>query len=154
MADETRTARKDKSKTPASLAGAPAPLGAYSHARVAGNLLYLAGQGARDANTGVEVGVTLDDSGKITGYDIKAQTHAVIKNMTTVLHAYGLDLTNLVDVSVFLANMDDFSSFNSVYSEYFTFPEPPTRTTIQAARLPGRNFIEIKAIALMGKEND
>lgn len=128
---------------------APSPLGAYSHAVRAGNLLYLSGQGARDAKTGVEVGITCDAAGKVTAYDIKAQTHAVIKNMSIVLQAAGCTLQNLVDVSVFLADMDDFKSFNEVYSEYFSFPDPPARTTIQAARLPGKNFIEIKAIALV-----
>jgi reactive intermediate/imine deaminase len=127
---------------------APHPLGSYSHAVRAGNLLYLSGQGARDAETGMEVGVSLDLQGNVTSYDIEAQTRAVIANMTTVLRAAGCGLENLVDVSVFLANMDDFQRFNQVYAEYFSFDEPPARTTIQAARLPGKNFIEIKAIAL------
>ena len=127
---------------------APTPLGAYSHAVKAGNLLFLSGQGARDPETGREVGITLDDNGHVISYDIEAQTRAVIRNMQVVLAAAGCGLADLVDVSVFLANMDDFAQFNRVYSEYFSFPEPPARTTIAAARLPGKNFIEIKAIAL------
>ncbi len=127
---------------------APSPLGAYSHAVKAGNFLYLSGQGARDAKSGVEVGISCDATGKVTAYDIKAQTHAVIKNMSVVLQAAGCTLEDLVDVSVFLADMQDFKSYNEVYAEYFSFPNPPARTTIQAAALPGKNFIEIKAIAL------
>jgi enamine deaminase RidA (YjgF/YER057c/UK114 family) len=55
---------------------------------------------------------------------------------------------DLIDVSVFLADIKDFGKFNKVYAEYFSFQDPPARTTIQAAGLPGKNFIEIKAIAL------
>ncbi len=128
--------------------GAPAPLGAYSHAVKAGQLLYLSGQGARDPETGVEVGVTLDDTGSVKSYDIEEQTHAVIKNISTILDAAGMTLEDLVDVSVFLVNIADFQKFNQVYQQYFSFENPPARTTIQAAGLPGRNFIEIKAIAL------
>lgn len=127
---------------------APAPLGAYSHAVKAGQLLYLSGQGARDPDTGVEVGVTLDDKGAVVSYDIEEQTHAVIKNISTILDAAGMTLEDLVDVSVFLAEIKDFQKFNQVYQQYFSFENPPARTTVQAAGLPGRNFIEIKAIAL------
>lgn len=128
---------------------APVPLGAYSHAVKAGDLLYLSGCGARDPETGKEAGVELDSQGNVTAYDIEVQTRAVIRNISTVLEAAGCTLENLVDVSVFLADMDDFAKFNRVYAEYFSFEEPPARTTIQAARLPGKNFIEIKAIALL-----
>lgn len=127
---------------------APAPLGNYSHAIKAGPFLYLSGQGCRDPKTGTECGITLDASGKITAYDIEAQTHGCIRNMQTVLEAAGCTLENLIDVSVFLADMKDFQKYNMVYSEYFSFANPPARTTIQAAALPGKNFIEIKAIAL------
>lgn len=128
--------------------GAPRPLGAYSHAVKAGQLLFVSGQGARDADTGQEAGVTLDQSGNVVSYDIEAQTHAVIKNISTVLDAAGMDLNDLVDVSVFLADIRDFERFNAVYEQYFSFEHPPARTTVQAAGLPGKNFIEIKAIAL------
>ncbi len=127
---------------------APSPLGSYSHAMRAGNLLYLSGQGCRDPHTGIEVGIKLDDTGKVISYDIEAQTHGCIANMQAVLKAAGLELKDLVDITVFLADMKDFQRYNKVYAEYFSFPEPPARTTIQAAALPGRNFIEIKAIAL------
>jgi len=127
---------------------APAPLGSYSHAMRAGNLLFLSGQGSRDPNTGIEAGITIDEAGKVISYDIEAQTRGCISNMQNVLKAAGLSLQDLVDVSVFLADMKDFARYNKVYAEYFSFPEPAARTTIQAAALPGRNFIEIKAIAM------
>lgn len=127
---------------------APSPLGSYSHAMRAGNLLFLSGQGCRDPLTGIEAGITMDESGKVTSYDISTQTRGCIANMERVLKAAGLTLRDLVDVTIFLADMKDFAEYNKVYAEYFTFPEPPARTTIQAAALPGRNFIEIKAIAI------
>lgn len=128
---------------------APRPLGAYSHAVAAGGFLFLSGQGARNPETGIEEGITVDTIGRVMSYDIKVQTHAVIKNIQAVLAEAGLALTDLVDVSVFLSNMDDFAQFNEVYTSYFSFPEPPARTTVQAAKLPGKNFIEIKGIALL-----
>lgn len=127
---------------------APQPLGNYSHAVQAGPFLFLSGQGARDPETGTECGVTLDSTGKVTSYDIEAQTHACIRNITAVLAAAGCTLADLVDVSVFLSDIKDFAKYNRVYSSYFNFPGPPARTTIQAAALPGNNYIEIKAIAL------
>lgn len=127
---------------------APSPLGAYSHAVKAGNFLFVSGQGARNADTGKEEGVRLDASGNVLSYDIEVQTEWVIKNLKVVLEEAGLSLEDIVDMSVFLADMDDFAKYNGVYAKHFSFPNPPARTTIQAARLPGKNFIEIKAIAL------
>ncbi|MDR3617509.1 MAG: RidA family protein [Candidatus Obscuribacterales bacterium] len=127
---------------------APAPLGAYSHAVRAAGLLFVSGQGSRNAQTGKEVGVTLDDKGNVTAYDIKVQTKAVLENLKFVLEKSGSSMQDLVDVSVFLKDMADFQSYNEVYAEYFNFADPPARTTVQVAGLPGKNFIEIKAIAV------
>lgn len=127
---------------------APRPLGAYSHAIRAGDLLFIAGQGARDGKTGKEKGVTLSDSGAVLSYDIEAQTRAVIDNLSTVLKAAGLTLEDVVDITVFLKDMNDFDKYNRVYGEFFSFDAPPARTTVQVAGLPGKNFIEIKAIAM------
>lgn len=127
---------------------APAPLGNYSHAVRAGHLLYVSGQGCRHPETGQEVGVKVDAQGKVIEYDIEVQTRGCIENLQRVLKAAGLGLKDLVDMSIFLADIKDFQRYNKVYTEYFSFPEPPARTTIQAAGLPGRNFIEIKAIAM------
>lgn len=127
---------------------APAPLGAYSHAVKAAGLLFIAGQGARDAKTGKEAGVTLDATGKVSSYDIAVQTKAVLENLKYVLEQSGCTMQDLVDVSVFLKSMSDFSEYNRVYAKYFDFVDPPARTTVQVAGLPGNNFIEIKAIAV------
>src|SRR5579885_2361617 len=97
---------------------APKPLGAYSHAVRAGDFLFIAGQGARNADTGEEEGVTLDDQGRVTAYNIEVQTEAVIKNLKVVLQEAGLDMENLVDVTVFLHDMNDFAAYNRVYQKH------------------------------------
>ncbi|MBX2861328.1 MAG: RidA family protein [Vampirovibrio sp.] len=125
---------------------APAPLGAYSHAVVAGDFVYLCGLGARSPETGQEVGVSLDKSGDILWYDIEAQTKQALENLKTVLKESGCTLQNLVDVHVFLKDMKDFAKMNDVYGQYFTHQNLPARTTIEATP-PGLNFIEVKAIA-------
>ena len=127
---------------------APSPLGSYSHAIKAGGFLFISGQGARNPDTGIEEGITLNEKGVVTDYDISIQTEWVIKNMKVVLKEAGLSLENLVDVTVFLKDMNDFPKYNDVYKKHFSFQDPPARTTIQAANLPGKNFIEIKAMAL------
>lgn len=131
----------------------PSPLGNYSHAVRAGDLLFLSGQGCRNPDTGMEAGITLNADGTVVTYDIEAQTRGCIVNMQNVLQAAGLELTDLVDVTVYLADMKDFARYNKVYSEFFTFAEPPARTTIQAAALPGRNFVEMKGVAIFRAES-
>ena len=144
MAEKTNSGRQAVNIT----GDAPAPLGNYSHAIKAAGLLFVSGQGARDPRTGKEQGVILDSAGNVVEYDITEQTKAVLNNLTNVLHQAGCTLQDLVDVSVFLKDMDDFAEYNAVYSQYFSFETPPARTTVQVAGLPGNNFIEIKAVAL------
>jgi 2-aminomuconate deaminase len=112
----------------------------------AGDFVYLCGLGARSPETGKEVGVELDAAGKVVSYDMVVQTRQVIENLKTVLAAADCDMTDLVDVTVYLADMKDFAVYNQVYGEYFNFENLPARTTIQSPP-PGLNFIEIKAIA-------
>jgi 2-aminomuconate deaminase len=126
---------------------APSPLSLYSHAIQVGPFVTLSGQGARDPETGKEVGVTLNADGSVASYDITVQTHAVLKNVITVLEAAGCSLKDLIEVNVYLANISDFAAFNKVYAEYFSFENPPARTTIEA-HPPGLNFVEIRAVAL------
>ncbi len=125
---------------------APAPLGAYSHVVKAGPFVFVCGLGARHPETGSEVGLTLNENGGILRYDVATQTRQVIENLITVLASVHCDLRDVVDVTVFLAKMQDFDAYNQVYSEYFNFEHLSARTTVQALP-PGRNFIEIKAIA-------
>ena len=92
-------------------------------------------------------GPTKDDNGKPLEYDIRAQTHAVISNIRVILEEYGLGLENIVDVLVFLTDMErDFQDYNEVYAEYFS-EILPARTTVAVEALPTSIAIELKVIA-------
>lgn len=123
------------------------PLARYSHARRVGSLLFVAGQGARDPATDQEAGVTVDARGQVLAYDIAVQTKAVLENIERALKSHGLSRKDLVDVQVFLCNMDDFAAMNGIWNDFFGEGEPPTRTTVAVKTLPGKNFVEMKAIA-------
>jgi 2-aminomuconate deaminase len=126
---------------------APEPVGSYPHARQVGNLLFLSGVGPRKKGTKEIPGVTLDEKGNITDYDIETQCHSVFENVRLVLEASGSSWDKLVDVTVFLTNMkDDFKKYNAVYAEYFK-DNQPCRTTIEINALPTPIAIELKCIA-------
>ena len=128
---------------------APEPVGAFPHAKRVGSLLFLSGIGPRKRGTKVIPGVTLDDQGRITDYDIEAQCHAVFENVRMVLEDAGATWNDIVDVAVFLTNMkDDFPTFNRLYAEYFKSNQP-TRTTIEVNCLPTPIAIELKVIAAL-----
>lgn len=126
---------------------APEPVGAYPHARKVGNLLFLSGVGPRERGTKKIPGVELDDKGNIVSYDIEAQCHSVFKNIKAVVEDAGSSWMNIVDVTVFLTNMDDdFKTYNRIYAEYFK-DNQPCRTTIEINKLPTPIAIELKCIA-------
>lgn len=126
---------------------APEPVGLYPHARRAGNLLFLSGLGPRQRGSKDIPGVTLDGNGKIVSYDIEAQCHSVFANVRAVLEAAGSRWENLLDVTVFLTNMQqDFATFNRLYAEYF-HDNQPCRTTVEVNALPTPIAIELKCIA-------
>jgi len=129
-------------------AGAPAPVGAYPHARQVGNLLFLSGMGPRQPGTdAIPGGPIRDPDGVPREYDAAAQTRATIANLRAVLEASGASLANLVDVTVFLVDMDrDFATMNEVYAELIG-PHRPTRTTVEVRALPTPIAVELKAIA-------
>lgn len=131
---------------------APAPLGAYPHARRAGPLLFLSGIGPRRAGERDIPGVTLNEDGSMRGYDIAAQCRSCFENVRAVLEAAGSSMDRVVDVLVFLTDMRrDFAAYNEVYAEYFGGEHAPARTTIEVSRLPqGGNApiaIEVKVVA-------
>lgn len=129
---------------------APEPVGAYPHAKRVGDLIFLSGIGPRPAEGGPVPGIRLDDSGKVIAYDFAAQCHAVFKNVRTVLESAGASWNSLVDVTVFLTDIDrDFTTFNKIYSEYFD-ANGPCRTTVEVNRLPTPIAIELKCIAHAG----
>lgn len=134
---------KDSTTTSA----APPPVGRYPHARRAGGLLFLSGLGPRPADGGPIPGVTLDEAGKVIGHDIEAQCRAVFANVRSVLSAAGASWDQLVDVTVYLTDMQrDFATFNRLWAEYFP-DDPPCRTTVEVTRLPTPIAIELKCIA-------
>lgn len=116
---------------------APAALGPYSQAIVAGGMVYCSGQLALDPKTG-----------QFAGDGVEAQTHQVLRNLQAVLQAAGSDLAKVVKTTVFLADMNDFQAMNGVYAGYFADPAP-ARSTVQVARLPRDARVEIEAIATL-----
>src|ERR1700751_4260575 len=120
MSDSVRTER------------APAPVGAYPHARRVGDLLFLSGVGPRTPGTNAIPGNVHDAQGALVGYDIEAQCRQVFANVRAVLEASGARWEDLVDVTVFLTDMSrDFTAYNRIYAEYFRDPATaPCRTTL------------------------
>ena len=128
---------------------APEPVGLYPHARRVGDLLFLSGIGPRERGKKEIPGVTLDKNGKISSYDIEAQCHSVFTNVKIILEDSGSAWENLVDVTVFLTNMeDDFKIYNKIYAEYFKGNQP-CRTTVEINCLPTPIAIELKCIAII-----
>ncbi len=128
---------------------APAPVGAYPHARKVGNLLFLSGIGPRDPQTNDIPGLQLSSTGNYTAFDFEQQCHAVFKNVRAVLEASGARWEDLVDVTVFLVNMErDFHTYNRVYAQYFK-ENQPCRTTVGISALPTPIAIELKCIAVL-----
>lgn len=125
--------------------GKAKPLGAYPHYKRAGDYIFISGTSSRRADNTIE-GAHEEVDGSVT-MDIKAQTRAVIKNIEATLIEAGAELSDLVEISTFLINMDDFKGYNAVYSEYFDHTGP-ARTTVAVRELPHPHLnIEIKAVA-------
>jgi len=132
---------------------APKPVGLYPHARQVGDLLFLSGVGPRKAGTTDIPGVELDKDGNIKSYDIEAQCRSVFTNIRLILEASNASWMDLIDVTVFLTNMDDdFATYNRVYAEYFA-DNQPCRTTVEINKLPTPIAIELKCIASINPNN-
>jgi endoribonuclease L-PSP len=117
---------------------APKPIGPYSQAVKAGNMLFVSGQIPIDPKTG-----------EVVKGGIKEQTRQVLENIKAVLEAAGYTLNDVTMAFVFLADMNMFPEYNEVYAQYFK-EKPPARVTVQAARLPRDVLIEIAVIAARG----
>ena len=128
---------------------APAPVGAYPHARKAGQLLFLSGIGPRKPGTDEIPGLKLDKYGNYLEFDFEAQCRSVFDNVRIVLEESGGKWEQLLDVTVFLVNMKrDFQTYNKLYAEYFQTAQP-CRTTVEINSLPSPIAIELKCIALL-----
>lgn len=128
---------------------APAPVGAYPHARRVGNLLFLSGVGPRQPGTNAIPGNVYDADGKLVAYDIEAQCRQVFANVRAVLQASGARWEDLVDVTVFLTDMArDFAAYNRLYTEHFASVDA-CRTTLGITALPTPIAIELKCVAAL-----
>jgi 2-iminobutanoate/2-iminopropanoate deaminase len=121
-----------------STANAPAAVGPYSQAIVAGDLVFCAGQGAIDPATQDFLHGT-----------IEAETERTLRNLGAVLDAAGVGFADVVKTTVYMVDLADFAAMNAVYATFFPDP-PPARTTVQVAALPKGFQVEIEAIARRG----
>ena len=135
------------SPTEGVLEGRATPRGAYSHVRRAGDLLFTAGISARRPDNSI-AGADIDAMGTVH-LDIRAQTHAVLDNIQSILRSAGAEMTDVVEVSSFLVDMNDFGGYNAVYADWFGGAlSPPARTTVAVHQLPHPQLlVEIKVVA-------
>ena len=117
---------------------APAPIGPYNQAVLKGNTLYTSGQIAIHPKTGEMVTANIEE-----------ETQQVMQNMKAVLEAAGMTFENVVKTTIFIMNMTDFGSINTVYGSYFNEKTAPARETVQVACLPKNVNVEISMIAIL-----
>ena len=115
------------------IAGKAKPRGKYPHIKRAGDFLFVSGTSSRRPDN-TFAGAAVDEAGTVT-LDIAAQTRAVIENIRDILATEGAQLSDLVDVTCFLTNMNDFGAYNAAYGEYFDY-DGPARTTVAVHQLP------------------
>ncbi|KAA5821163.1 RidA family protein [Algibacter amylolyticus] len=124
-------------KTIITTKNAPAPIGPYNQAILTGNTLYTSGQIAINPETNVLV---LDS--------IEEETKQVMQNLKAVLEAADMTFENVIKSSIFISNMDNFTTINAVYGSYFNDANAPARETVEVARLPKSVNVEISMIAV------
>ncbi len=117
---------------------APAPIGPYSQAVLAGGFLWCSGA------------IPLDAAGNLVGADASEQTEQVMKNLGAVLVAANTGWDRVVKTTVFLTDMADFAAVNAVYGRFFPEGQAPARSTIEVGRLPRDVKVEIDAVAFVG----
>ncbi len=114
---------------------APAAIGPYSQGIISNNMLFTAGQVA-----------IIPETGEVFQGDIKEETHIVMRHLRAILEEAGLEFSNVIKCSIFLADMNDFAQINEVYGSYFERPYP-VRETVEVKRLPKDVNVEISLIA-------
>ena len=115
---------------------APAAIGPYSQAILAGNTIYVSGQIPIDPATGA-----------FAGEDIRTQTRRSLTNIRNILHEAGAEMKDVVKTTVLLADIAEFAAMNEVYAEFFTEPYP-ARAAFQVAAIPKGALVEIEVIAV------
>lgn len=117
---------------------APKPIGPYNQAVIAGNYMYISGQIALNPKNGE----------LITG-EIKKETTQVMENLKAILSEASLTFENVVKTTIFLSDMNDFSSVNEIYGSYLNNSTAPARETVQVSKLPVGVNVEISMIAML-----
>jgi len=125
----------DEAKKVIVTTNAPAAIGPYSQAIYIDDVLYLAGQIALDPATG-----------QLVAGGIEAQTQRVMQNLGAVLEASGFSFDDVVQVQVYLSDLNNYAAMNVVYAEYFE-DDPPARAVVEAARIPRDALVEIMMVA-------
>jgi len=121
------------------------PRGKYPHVKRAGDFLFVSGTSSRRADNTI-AGATVDELGT-THLDIRLQTRAVLENIRDILRSAGSDLDDVVEITTYLVNMNDFAGYNEVYGQVFDY-DGPARTTVAVHQLPHPHLlIEIRAVA-------
>lgn len=124
-----------------------APRGAYPHIKRAGDFLFVSGTSSRKADN-TFAGVNVIDEMGTMHLDIEEQTRAVLQNIEKTLASADAKLTDVVDVTSFLVNMNDFAGYNKAYGEFFNKETGPARTTVAVHQLPHPHLVvEIKVMA-------
>lgn len=123
------------------------PRGAYPHIRRAGDFLFVSGTSSRKADN-TFAGVNVIDAMGTMHLNIEEQTRAVLQNIEKTLATANAAMTDVVDVTSFLVNMNDFAGYNKVYAEFFNKETGPARTTVAVHQLPHPHLVvEIKVMA-------
>ena len=127
--------------------GKATPRGAYPHIKRAGDYLFVSGTSSRLPDNSFAGVRQVDEMGSME-LDIREQTRAVLENIKDYLATEGATMADVVDVTTFLVNMNDFAGYNEVYAQYFDKETGPARTTVAVHQLPHPNLVvEIKAMA-------
>ena len=133
--------------TAKTVAGKATPRGRFPHVRVAGGFAFVSGTSSRRPDNTI-AGASVDAFGA-TDLDIREQTRAVIENIRDILASVGAELSDVVQITSYLVNMNDFRGYNEVYAEHFD-ENGPARTTVAVHQLPHPHLlIEIQAVALL-----
>ncbi|TMM29425.1 RidA family protein [Polaribacter aestuariivivens] len=128
------------------------PRGAYPHVKVVGDFIFVSGTSSRRADNSI-AGVEIIDEMGTKKLDAYLQTKAVLENIEKNLKTVGASLKDVVDVSSFLVNMNDFVDYNKAYAEFFEKETGPTRTTVAVHQLPHPDLVvEIKVTAYKKQE--
>ena len=123
------------------------PRGAYPHVKIVGDFIFVSGTSSRRADNTI-AGVDIIDEMGTKKLDAYLQTKSVLENIDSNLNTVGASLKDVVDVSSFLVNMNDFADYNRAYAEFFDKKTGPTRTTVAVHQLPHPDLvIEIKVTA-------